>query len=319
MQELVHEEHIQTVEHVGSVSLSAIRDKLLSQSFQAALWTVAQSMASYVPALNTLKFGAVQNSLEVVAEKLQFVKCLHTRFSLLPMSVDITHEAKDSIIPACIAGYHHQRLYFVSWSKTCILVAEPPAFLSILDVIAIVVSQVLGSPTPLPIGSLFLCPGGSEAAMVDILKLCSDKKDTETSVGKCSLIGKDVSPQDGRQVQFHPLRPFYAGEIVAWRLQNGEKLKYGRVPEDVRPSAGQAVYRFTVETAPGETQPLLSSQVLSFRTASMSGGEAPMMLLEDSRVSTVDSPERGSSSHQVWLLLISFCCVRSPFSSSRSL
>jgi sacsin len=50
-------------------------------------------------------------------------------------------------------------------------------------------------------------------------------------------------------------------------------LKYGRVPEDVRPSAGQALYRFKVETAPGVVEPLLSSQVFSFKGISM-GNEA---------------------------------------------
>ena len=307
LQELVHEEHLQNLEDIGSVSLLEIREKLLSRSLQIAVWTVVNSMASYIPALNNLELGTVQTSLEAVAEKLQFVKCLHTRFLLLPMSVDITREAKDSVIPECVAGFHHQRLYFVSWSKACILVAEPPAFLSVLDVISIVVSQVLGSPTPLPIGSLFVCPGGSETAIVDILKLCSDKKEMETSVGRNSLLGKEILPQDTVQVQFHPLRPFYMGEIVAWRLQNGDKLKYGRVPEDVRPSAGQALYRFKVETSPGETQPLLSSHVLSFRNTSM-GSETTMMLLDDGHTAhsmSIDIPESSSRgkarSSQVWV------------------
>ncbi|XP_024933308.3 uncharacterized protein LOC107406217 isoform X3 [Ziziphus jujuba] len=279
-EELVHEEHLQTLEYIGSVPLVAIREKLLSRSFQSAVWTVLNSMAGYVPTINNLVLETIQNSLEAVAEKLQFVKCVHTRFLLLPKSIDITHAPKESIIPKCMAGSQHQRLYFVNHFKTCILVAEPPAFLSLFDVIAIVVSQVLGSPTPLPIGSLFVCPGGSESAIVDILKLCSDKKEIEASNGQNTLVGKEILPQDARQVQFHPLRPFYSGEIVAWRSQNGEKLKYGRVPEDVRPSAGQALYRFKVETSPGDTQLLLSSQVLSFRSISM-GHETSAVLLDD--------------------------------------
>ncbi|PON98872.1 43kDa postsynaptic protein [Trema orientale] len=280
IEELVHDDHLQTLEYIGSVPLSAIREKLLSRSFQGAVWTVVNSMASYIPALNNLALGIIQNSLEAVAEKLQFVRCLHTRFLLLPNSIDITHAATASVIPECTAESHYQRLYFVDRSKTCILVAEPPAFLSVFDVIAIVVSQVLGSPTPLPIGSIFVCPGGSETAIVDILKLRSDKNEVEASGGRNILTGKEIVPQDTLQVQFHPLRPFYAGEIVAWRSQNGEKLKYGRVPEDVRPSAGQALYRFKVETLPGETQPLLSSQVLSFRSTSM-GNDTTVMLLDD--------------------------------------
>ncbi|XP_030491993.2 uncharacterized protein LOC115707993 isoform X1 [Cannabis sativa] len=298
-EELVHEEHLQTLECIGSVTLLAIREKLLNRSFQGALWTVVNSMASYIPALNNVVLETIQNSLESVAGKLQFVKCLHTRFLLLPNSIEITRAANASIIPEWTAGTHDQRLYFVDRSKSRIVVAEPPAFLSVFDVIAIVVSQVLGSPTPLPIGPLFVCPGGSETAIVDILKLRSDKNEMEASGGRNSLIGKDLLPQDTLQVQFHPLRPFYAGEIVAWRSQNGEKLKYGRVPEDVRPSAGQALYRFKVETSPGETQPLLSSQVMSFRSTSM-GSETTVMLPDEShRAHGVGHSEVPESSGRV--------------------
>ncbi|BAS91615.1 Os04g0675300, partial [Oryza sativa Japonica Group] len=54
---------------------------------------------------------------------------------------------------------------------------------------------------------------------------------------------------------------------------------YGRVPEDVRPSAGQALYRFPVETSAGETCMLLSSQVYSFKSVSMADlSPAPLQL-----------------------------------------
>lgn len=311
LQELVHEEHLQTLEYIGSVPLASIREKLLSRSFQSAVWTVLYSMAGYIPTINNLVLGTIQDSLEAIAEKLQFVKCLHTRFLLLPKSVDITRTVEDSIIPECMGGSQYQRLYFVNSSKTCILIAEPPSFLSVYDVIAIVVSQVLGSPTPIPIGSLFVCPGGSESAIVDILKLCSDKKEMEASIGQNTLVGKQILPQDALQVQFHPLRPFYSGEIVAWRSQNGERLKYGRVPENVRPSAGQALYRFKVETSPVETQLLLSSQVFSFRSISM-GTETSGVFLDDNHTvnhssSLVEVPENSERakvrSFQVWASL----------------
>ncbi|KAL5540659.1 hypothetical protein UlMin_042851 [Ulmus minor] len=297
IEELVHEEHLQTLEYIASVPLVAIREKLLSISFQEAVWTVIKSMAGYIPSLNNLALNTIQNLLEAIAEKLQFVKCLHTRFLLLPKSLDITNATKASIIPECAAGFQYQTLYFVNQSRTRMLVAEPPSFLSVFDVVAIVVSQVLGSPTPLPIVSLFVCPGGSEMAIVDTLKLCSDKKEMESSVGRNSLVGKEILRQDAPQVQFHPLRPFYAGEIVAWRSQNGEKLKYGRVPEDVRPSAGQALYRFKVETSPGETQPLLSSQVLSFKSTSMGDGTSAM-LLDDNHAVSINSSEVAESSRR---------------------
>lgn len=243
---------------------------MLSRSFQDAVWSLLTSLATYVPTINNLTYGSVQSSLETVAKKLQFVKCLHTRFLLLPKSIDITLLAKDSLIPVCDDGFEHQTLYFLDRSETRILVAQPPGYISVLDVIAIVMSQVLGSPIPLPVGSLFFCPEGSDTAILDMLKLSTCKRDFEAVSN--GLVGKEILSKDALQVQFHPLRPFYRGEIVAFRTQNGEKLKYGRVPEDVRPSAGQALYRLKVETAAGVTKSILSSQVFSFR--SMLGDEA---------------------------------------------
>lgn len=298
-QELDHEDSIEPLECIGAVSLGLIKEKLLSRSFQSAVWNVANSMVSYTHTNKNLDLEAVEELLKSFAERLQFVKCLHTRFLLLPNSINITRPSKDSIIPEWEDGRHHRALYFVKQSKTCILVAEPPACISIFDVLAIVVSQILGSPIPLPIGSLFFCPEGIETAIVDILKLCSEKTN-EKFTGISSLIGKEILPQDALQIQLHPLRPFYAGEVVAWRSQSGEKLKYGMVLEDVRPSAGQALYRFRVETTSGIIQSLLSSQVLSFRSISIDGGPSSSNLLDSSHMvidngSSVQMPENSES------------------------
>lgn len=286
MQELDNEEDLKTLEFIGSVQLALIREKLLSRSLQGAIWTLIHSISSYIPGISNMSLDTVQSSLVFASEKLQFVKCIHTRFWLVPKSVDITFVSKDYALPEWEAGSRHRTLYFVNRSKSCILVAEPPAYISILDVLATVVSQVLGSPMPLPIGSLFFCPEGSEAAISDILTLSSDKKEVEATNN--NLIGKKIVPQDAPQVQLHPLRPFYRGEIVAWRNQNGEKLKYGRVPDDVRPPAGQALYRLKVETAPGVTEPLLSSQVFSFRSVSV-GCEASSVAVPESSHTVIDN------------------------------
>ncbi|XP_038718957.1 sacsin isoform X2 [Tripterygium wilfordii] len=285
IEELDHQEHLQTLEHIGSVALAVIRGKLLSRSFQSALWNLLNSTPVYIPTVQKLALESVQSSLETVAEKLQFVKCLHTRFKLLPNYVDITLVTKDSFIPEWADGSGHRTLYFVNRSKSCVLVAEPPNYISVHDVIAIVLSQVLGSRTPLPIGFLFSCPEGSEASVVDILQICSETVENDSSTN--SLLGKELLPQDALQVKFLPMRPFYKGEMVAWRYQNGEKLKYGRVPENVRPSAGQALYRFKVETAPGVTEALLSSQIFSFRSVLM-GHEASTSTMPDSNHILVD-------------------------------
>ncbi|PKI36687.1 hypothetical protein CRG98_042917, partial [Punica granatum] len=267
---------LQTLGQIGAVPLSAIRERMLSGSLQVAVWTVVKSMSRYTPSIGHLSLESVQNSLQLIGERLQFIKCISTRFRHLLSNMDITRAAKSSnILEWEEDSSQHRTLYFVNRSKDCILVAEPPTYVSILDVISTVVSQVLGSPIPLPIASLFISPEGSESALIDAMGLCSDKRELEQRRGSSGLVGEEILAQDALQVQFHPLRPFYRGEIVAWRLQNGEKLRYGRVPEDVSPSAGQALYRFKVETAPGVTAALLSSQVLSFKSVSVGSFSGP--------------------------------------------
>ncbi|KAK8486465.1 hypothetical protein V6N11_045126 [Hibiscus sabdariffa] len=300
VEKLDNEGNLETLNAIGSTSLAIIREKLLSRSFLCAVWTLINCITGYAPGIKNMDLATIHSSLEFLADKLQFVKCLHTRFWLLSRSQDITLVSKDSIIPEWENGSRHRTLYFVDQSKGCILVAEPPAYISVPDVVSTVVTQVLGSPIPLPIGSLFSCPEGSEAAIVNILKLHSDKRE-EIETTSSNLMGKEIMPQDALQVQLHPSRPFYRGEIVAWRTQDGEKLKYGRVPEDVRPSAGQALYRFKVETVPGKTESLLSSQVFSFRSVSLGSNASSPILPEDHPVVTgsrtrnemPESSERG--------------------------
>ncbi|XP_031371785.1 sacsin isoform X1 [Punica granatum] len=274
--EELSDKDLQTLGQIGAVPLSAIRERMLSGSLQVAVWTVVKSMSRYTPSIGHLSLESVQNSLQLIGERLQFIKCISTRFRHLLSNMDITRAAKSSnILEWEEDSSQHRTLYFVNRSKDCILVAEPPTYVSILDVISTVVSQVLGSPIPLPIASLFISPEGSESALIDAMGLCSDKRELEQRRGSSGLVGEEILAQDALQVQFHPLRPFYRGEIVAWRLQNGEKLRYGRVPEDVSPSAGQALYRFKVETAPGVTAALLSSQVLSFKSVSVGSFSGP--------------------------------------------
>lgn len=306
IEELDKNEKLQTLGMVGSVFLVTIKQKLSTKSLQSAVWTVVNSMRSYVPAFNNFSLDAIECLLDSTAEKLQFVKHLKTRFLLLPNLVDITRSAKDYVVPEWENDSAHHTLYFMNQSRSCILIAEPPTYISILDLIAIVVSQVLGSPIILPIGSLFDCPEGYEIAVVNVLKLCSDEKEVEPMNGRSNIIGKEILPQDARLVQFHPLRPFYSGEIVAWRSQHGEKLKYGKVPEDVRPSAGQGLYRFKIEVAPGVMQDFLSSQVFSFRSLSASTPVKETLLRDSpapgsnrSRVEFPESSGRRESNSQV--------------------
>lgn len=263
-------------------------------------------MGSYIPAFKSLSFDTIESLLNSTAEKLQFAKCLKTKFLLLPNLIDVTRVGKDFTIPEWMNDSAHQTLYFMNQSRSCILVAEPPTYISLFDLIAIIVSQVLGSPIILPIGSLFGCPEGSEILVVNVLKLCSDKKEVESTNGSSNMIGKEIFPQDARLVQFHPLRPFYSGEIVAWRSQHGEKLKYGKVSEDVRPPAGQALYRLKIEVAPGDTQIFLSSHVFSFKSVSASSAlkeslvhDSPVLGNNTPHVDFPESSGRGESYSQV--------------------
>ncbi|XP_010547716.1 PREDICTED: sacsin isoform X2 [Tarenaya hassleriana] len=272
IEELDYAEQIQNLDHIGPISLEVIRRKLQSESFQAALWHVSHEDTT----TSGMPFEDVRNSLQSAAEKIQFVKSIYTRFLLLPSSVDVTLVSKESMIPEWENESRHRTMYFLNPSRTTILVSQLPGYVSFLDVIATVVSEVLGFPTPLPIGSLFSCPQGSETAIATRLRLCSDASNSSTSSADSS-VGREILSQDALQVQLHPLRPFYKGEIVAWKIQQGDKLRYGRVPEDVRPSAGQALYRFKVEISPGVTELLLSSQVFSFRSTSIEN-EGPSAL-----------------------------------------
>lgn len=261
---------LQIISDIRSVTVKSLADKLLSRSFQDALWVTVNSLTNQMPSLERLTMEHMQSSLEIVSSNMQFVHHLYTRFLLLPKFLDVTRVTKNSVIPEWDDSTRHRALYFVDLSRNRILIANTPSYMSIYDVVAIVVSQILGISVILPISSILSSPDNSDMAITNVLRL-----GTETAISGCNaksniLVGNELLPQDAPQVQFHPLRPFYTGEIVAWRMGiDGEKLKYGRVPQDVRPSAGQTLYRFLVETAPGETQPLLSSQVLSFRSVSM--------------------------------------------------
>ncbi|KAL2560101.1 hypothetical protein AAZV13_20G002600 [Glycine max] len=306
LEELDENHTLQTLGSLGSVSLVTIKQKLSSKSLQTAVWTIVNSMGSYIPAFNSFSLDTMECLLNSTAEKLQFVKSLKTKFLLLPNLVDVTRAGKDFIIPEWKNDSAHQTLYFMNQSRSRILVAEPPTYISLFDLIAIIVSQILGSPIILPIGSLFGCPEGSEIAVVNVLKLCSDKKEVEPVNGSSNMVGKEILPQDARLVQFHPLRPFYSGEIVAWRSQHGEKLKYGKVSEDVRSSAGQALYRLKIEVSPGDTQSFLSSHVFSFKSVSASSPLKESLVHESHVLGSnrphVDFPEssgRGESYSQV--------------------
>ncbi|XP_072965979.1 uncharacterized protein [Typha angustifolia] len=285
IEELDEESELQVVSHIGSISVNNIKHKLLSKSLQHAVLVLINSITNHFPSFEGLNFSQIQNFLEHMAEKLQFVQCLQTRFLLLPKLQNITRVVHESAIPEWQGNGRHRTTHFINRSKTCILVAEPPSFLTVYDGVAIAVSHVLGAPVVLPVGALFACPDGSEKEVLKILKLGSEIGVLNHDGRHNISLGKELLSQDAFQVQFLPLRPFYSGEVVAWKTgKEGEKLRYGRVPEDVRPSSGQALYRFSVETAPGEIQMLLSTQVFSFKSVSMADISSMPSIAESSEM-----------------------------------
>ncbi|MFS7960331.1 hypothetical protein Hanom_Chr08g00701971 [Helianthus anomalus] len=267
VEELDYVEHLETHEEAGSVSMAAIRLKLLSRSFQIAVSSVVNNFSRITYGFQNPDFLTLQRSLKSVAKRLKFVKRIYTRFRLLPKFVDITRSSNESFISESKSGSSHRTLYYVDRSYTCMLIAERPNYTSVVDLVAIVVSHVLGSPVPLPIGSLFLCPQDYETALVNVLKLSSDERVIEGGDRGTGFLGRHLLPRDEKKVHFHRVSPFCKGEIVAWQSQNGEKLKYGRIPEDVRLklSKGQSSYRLKVETSPGMTKSLINSRVFHFK------------------------------------------------------
>ncbi|KAF6145348.1 hypothetical protein GIB67_016809 [Kingdonia uniflora] len=288
---------VETLDKIGSVSLVELKMNLSSKSFHASVYALANGITSSMPSFSVHTLEQVQISLVSIVETLQFVRYLHTRFMLLPKYLEITRASKGSVIPEWENEPRHQTLYFVNQSQPYAIIVEPPLYVSVLNVLAVVVSQVLGSPISLPIGSLLSGPEGSEKGIFGALKPGSYRSETGNKDG---LAGKELLPQDALR-----------GEIVAWKTGNdGDKLKYGRVSGDVRPSAGQALYMFMVETAPGDAEFLVSSQVFSFQSIS-TANESSLSTFPDEVVPNQYSQEdkargaqaRGLRLHKIFAAL----------------
>ncbi|KAM0910828.1 hypothetical protein ACQ4PT_013891 [Festuca glaucescens] len=296
-EELDGKEVLQVLDSIGSVTLDIIKAKLLSKSLHDALRIVMIGITNHFPSFEALNIVQIETILKDISQNLQLVKHVHTRFLMLPNLQDVTWTAQHPSIPEWSSNGKHRSIYFANKSTGHILIAEPPSFLTIHDVVGIVVSHRLGAPVILPIASIFACPDGSEKEVLEILHLGTDIGVSKREGRYAGSLGAELLSQDARQVQFLPLRPFYSGEIVAWKTgKEGEKLRYGRVPEDVRPSAGQALYRFPVETAPGETRMLLSSQVYSFKSVSMADLSSAPFQLDGGRVAEAGPPGQSSIS-----------------------
>lgn len=281
--EVLDEElQMQIVDKIRSTPVKTIRDKLSSKLFQDAVWILICSLTNHFPSSKSFSFHQLESSLNQIAKKLQFVQVLHTRFLMLPNYHDITNARKSSKIPEWENSIKHRTTHFVDKSRTQILIADPPSYLSIYDVISVLVSHILDAPTVLSISPLLECPPGSEKLILDALKLGSDSRVNRNESKNNNIVGSEILPQDALLVQFLPMRPFYSGEIVAWKSgRDGEKLKYGRVVENVRPTSGQALHRLRVEIGQGGIQALLSTHVFSFKSVSITEGTSSSSVEEN--------------------------------------
>ncbi|KAJ3692968.1 hypothetical protein LUZ60_012063 [Juncus effusus] len=297
VEELDEVSGLEVVSNIGPVSIDQIKAKLLNNSVQNILFGLISSITNHFPSFKAPSLLQTKKLLENTAQRILFVKHLYTRFLLLPRRLDITRVVPKSTIPDWPHNRKHRTVYYVDDTKTHAFLAEPPSFLTIYDIISVVISRVLEMPLVLPVGPLFACPDGTEKQSVEILKLGSEISMPTRKGRYDASLGNDLLSQDAQQVQFLPLRPFYKGEIIAWKSgRGGDKLRYGRVPEDVRPSAGQAIYRLPVEVGLGEKQMLLSTQVFSFKSASMSDGGTPSKGPELERIrGGEDNSSRGST------------------------
>ncbi|OAE21027.1 hypothetical protein AXG93_606s1120 [Marchantia polymorpha subsp. ruderalis] len=282
VEELDENRSLEMTDIIGPVSRMSVAEKLRSRAFVEAAWGVVVEAGQTVPLLRQLSKEKIEQTLYSAADGLWFVRRLYTKFWLLPGRTDVTKRSPQSSNSMSIDDFGdvskdvgHRVYEFID--KNRILIAEPPDYVSLTDLLAVVVSRLLGSPSCLPISALLKSPLGMETAVKRVLRLGS----SQISDGKhghqqqSGVPGMNVIAPDKALVQFHPLRPFHAGEIVAWRSDgDGEAqlLRYGRVVEDVRASAGQALYRLQVETGEGQFRFLLSSQVFSFKATAAANG-----------------------------------------------
>ncbi|KAI5066266.1 hypothetical protein GOP47_0018890 [Adiantum capillus-veneris] len=258
---------LEYIDQFGNISKAHIIEKLKSESFQDAVWTLLQDFSREMPSLEPLAQHEVARRLLWSAENLHCVKHLRTQFLTVSGKVDITREKRVDL-PAEV---NHSTYEFIDKQNGRIILAEPPDYVMMSEILSVMVSKVLGSPACLPLSGLFNVTVGTECRYLEIMRLrpyqdkyMKPRLDSYQGIAP----GDELSRSDAAQVQVHPLRPYYSGEIVAWcsDFAPDTKLKYGIIVEDVRAPSGQAIYYLPVEICPGRIESLLSSNVFSFKS-----------------------------------------------------
>lgn len=277
LQELDENRSLEMLDSIGDFTRSSIAERLRSSPCAEAIWAVVQEASDGIPALKVaMSKEKLVKTLGFAADGLWFVRRLYTRFLMLPGRADITRRHKKPVTVSLMDDDNgedmgHRVFEYVDKEKSRILLAVPSQGVTLPDLLAVVLSRLIGSPVSLPVGALFTAPVGSDLSALNVLRLglTANNSAAKNSMTNRGVLGKELVGADAAVVQCHPLRPFHAGEIVAWRPDEQVGLRYGRVLHDVRASAGQALYRLEVETGSNEIRLLLSSQVLSFKGTTM--------------------------------------------------
>ncbi|KAJ7566796.1 hypothetical protein O6H91_02G118900 [Diphasiastrum complanatum] len=273
VEELDTAKALEFLDSLKGFQLSVLQEKLCSSSFADAIWTIVRDCGRVIPSLQTLTRERVTEILTFCAGRVQFARHLSTKFFMLPGRQDVTRNRHKQFSPLNSDPHNkeeHQVFHFTNKSRQQIYVAEPPDFVSVPEILAVVVSEALGSPICLPISSCFHSNANMEASIKQVLRLGPNSPNSSMyrqMARQSPMIGSEVIDADAVLMHYQPLRPFYSGEIIGWRSNDEDrvKLRYGRVVENVRAPAGQPLYRLQIETSPGEIQLLISSSVLSFK------------------------------------------------------
>eukprot|EP00897_Mesotaenium_endlicherianum_P007203 jgi/Mesen1/6510/ME000332S05518 len=294
------------LEHMPEIQekpLSAVAQHLASAQLQDAVWAVVEEHAKVVLPLKGLSHDAVMQTLSRGAGGLKFVRNLHTRFLLLPSRIDITIRARTSSLPHSKRSFiyvaeppSHVPLSGLLASVVSRLLGSPlvlplGALLECPPGSELLVRRTLrlGLPGSMSNSDQEMTPGTAAGQACGL-------------AATSGIPGMDVLTADLAIIQCHPLRPLHAGEVVVWRVDSsseegwgfvwgtvdsdrrdrghrwqgsssessgssGKQLKYGRVVQDVKAPAGQALYRMQVETGPGEVWLLPSSAIFFFKAS----------------------------------------------------
>jgi len=264
---------------------ASVYDALQAQRCWAAGNAAKYDQPAYEISATAVSQEEVAQALENAAVGLRFVESCWTVLQLrVTRDMKQQLEGTEAQVP-CHA------------EKRClVLAAEPPAALS--ATVALAISKLFQAPALLPIASLFDAPkelliatAGLVSGSLDGTARFSDASVPSSADGTAATsalslaisagqLGALLTPGDFSAARLLPLRRYVAGELVAVRMPAGQ-LRYARIVADSGPPSGAAVYRATVEIAPGKFRDILSSEIMGFDSNTTGEGklvadEAPL-------------------------------------------